>query len=233
MPKKTLTRRRSDQIFDTVKLTLEVLNGKQGSERSREMQIEFRRVIELWIASGPDLVELKKRNPELVPVNFNVSTYPLRDGRLGLTCLAADNPKETPTESARVLFWSFLLHPNCLNLGGPCACGCGQWFIRSGKYGKRCLKGHSSRASASKRMREKQAKDRAPKIAAVNRALAKYKRDRERGDWKEYVEAELNFKYVTIQTLETWERKGWITTPGSGQQFQKRASGVDIATRKN
>ena len=212
MKKRAVQHRSSEQpIFDTTRFVLSVLNGKHDDESSRALQTEMRRLVELWLASGPNLVKMQQQHPELVPRSFQVSTYPLRDGRLGVTYLAAaDEHDEEPVVSARNLFWSMLLTPACLSLGGPCECGCEQFFLRKGKYHQTYIKGHASKVSASKAMREMQAKKRAPRLRTVNRALAKYQKDKERGDWKEYVEVETG---VTLNTLARWAAKGWIQAP--------------------
>lgn len=215
--KKTAARRsKQAPLFDTVRFVLSVLNGEHKDESSLAMQVELRRLVELWLASGPNLVKMRQHHPDLVPPSLQVSTYPLPDGRLAVTYLAAAGDEdEQPVTTARMIFWSMLLTPECLNLGGPCECGCGEFFLRKGKYDQTFIKGHASRKSASKFMQEKQAAKRAPRIRAVKRALAKFQDEKVRGDWKEFVEVEAN---VTINTLTRWVEKGWIQEPKTGRR---------------
>ena len=95
-------------------------------------------------------------------------------------------------------------------LGGPCACGCGQYFERKSKHAKTFCDGHGSAHYASEAMKAKQAIKRAPRVKAVNQAIDKFRRLNKRSDWKTYVAMESG---VPINTLELWVKKGFVTAP--------------------
>lgn len=212
MKKNPLFRRSNS--FNIADWIVKFLNSDGNGDRA--MQTELRRIILLWLESGPHTGKLMRDYPDLIPLNVPCFLVP-NHGRLEVkfqpASIAAEDP--SPEKRALMLFLQLLTSIEPERVAGPCACGCDGFFLKDGKYRKVYIKGHGSRATASEHMRRKQAEKRAPRVRAVNRALAKYARNGESSDWKEYVESETNFA-VTINTLARWAEKGWINAPQMG-----------------
>jgi hypothetical protein len=207
---------RKIELFNAVVLVLKILNSEVSGSFDKAMQAELRRLVLLWHGSGPNTRKLM----HLIPVTVPCSLVP--DGaRLEARIFPAGLITETdpsPEVTALITFLQFLVAPAPEQLAGPCACGCGQFFLKKSKYRKTHIQGHAARKSASASMKKKQAAKRAPRIRAVNRALTKYKGPRVHGDWKEFVEAEVELMSrgnisVTIKRLTEWAEKGWIEAP--------------------
>jgi hypothetical protein len=203
------------RTFDIAAHVVRLLNARLKDKADADMQAELRRLVNLWLESGPHTGKLMHRHPGLIPERvpcFLISN----GGGLAVSFLPAVTAGEQPSpeQSAMVLFLQLLTAPDCERVAGPCQCGCGLYLLRkSGRQtNKTFIQGHASRVSASKRMQELQAKKRAPKLRAVNRALAKYRGPRVHGDWREFVESETNF-VVSIGKLAEWAAKGWIQAP--------------------
>jgi hypothetical protein len=204
--------------FDIAAFIVDTLNNAAKDSFGNDVRAELRCLVDLWIESGPNTAKLMHNHPGIIPETVECPLV-ANGGGLAVNFVPAVGAvkKASPAGHALALFLQLLTAENYERVSGPCKCGCGQFFIRKGRYGQEYIQGHASRKSASESMRRKQAEKRAPKVRAVNRALAKYKGPREHGDWRVFVEGETNFA-VSIRKLTEWAAKGWIQEPKMGRR---------------
>jgi hypothetical protein len=191
-----------------------VLNSCPKNRFDDEMQGELRKLIGMWIASGPNTSKMLRHNPGCLPPQSIGLIHPTTTGRMNFEYFPAggSNSRTTPKAFAQKIFLQFAVHPDCdkRQPGGPCACGCGQYFLKASKHRKIYCKGHGSAVSASAAMKRKQAKERAPRVHAAKKAIRKYQELRKRSDWRTFVEVETG---LSRRTLGMWVEKGFIQSP--------------------
>lgn len=211
-PMKSEKRSRALPRFDPAASIINVLNSCQENYFDQEMQGKLRKLIEMWIASGPNISKMLRDNPNCLPTRGNGIYRPSTTGRMYFDHFPAGNGRTSnkPNHLAQMIFLQFVLDPDCEKLGGPCLCGCGQYFLKASKHRKIYCKGHGSAVSASAAMKRKQARERAPRLRSANKAIRKYEQLRKRSDWKTFVEIETG---ISQRTLGIWVKKAFLQPP--------------------
>jgi hypothetical protein len=214
MRRKLRIRRPKPPQFDALGFTLKLLNTAPEAPYDKELIDELKRLVNLWLASGPNTAKMTRD----LPSKIECVLQPTATGRVLAIPFTAGGTrrKPKPAEVALKIFLQFILSEDCVGpggwarLGGPCACGCGQYFLKKSTHKKTFCFGHGSRYYAREGMKAKQALKRAPRVRKVNRAIAAYIERRRRGDWKIFVSSESG---VPINTLERWIQKGFVAAP--------------------
>jgi hypothetical protein len=209
-----LKRNRTLPKFDPAAHLVHVLNSPPKSRVDKKIQAELRKLIGLWRESGPNTSKMLRDNPGCLPQKGIGLYYPTATGRIDFIHFPAgvSTSRSTPKKLAQKSFLQFVVHPDCEKRqpDGPCACGCGQYFLKTSKHRKIYCKGHGSAVSASAAMKRKQAKKRALRVHEAKKAIRKYEELRKRSDWKIFVDSEIG---ISRRALGTWVEKGYIQAP--------------------
>ena len=180
------------------------------------MQKELRKLIEMWIASGPNTSKMFRDNPGYLPQIGRGLYRPTTTGQIDFLYLPASKSRSsyTPKESALVLFFQLTVLSPCdkRRPDGPCACGCGQYFLKTTKHQKLFCNGHGSALYAKSAMKRVQAKRREPLVTAAKSAIRQFEKQRRRGDWKIWVSTQIP---ISPRTLGVWVEKGFLQAPNT------------------
>jgi len=156
---------------------------------------------------------IARRPVDFVNGTFNIPSHTERP------VLVPYPGKRSAHQQAYGAFLQFILHPEFDRLNGPCRSKkCGRFFLRESSHQKvYCTSRCASLETAVIAMQRKRLAQKELKKRAVEAAIVKYKRNRQRSDWRLYVESETG---VTKRTLEGWVKTGFIEAP-SGRQRGK------------
>lgn len=115
------------------------ISRADGSAKSRtirwglENHKELRRLVQTWMDSGPDLIEMFKKEPELALLIRYGKTrfYPMHDGRGHLDWIPEINSTEQSSYNKQALqdFMILITNPLWRLLGGPCV-RCGDYYLK-------------------------------------------------------------------------------------------------------
>jgi hypothetical protein len=168
----------------------------------------------MWQMSGPNTAKMLRDNPNCLPLWGEGIYRPTPTGRMYFDHMPAGKSRSSykPNEYAHVIFLQFVVNPDCEKRQprGPCACGCGQYFLKTSRHPKIYCKGHGSRVSAKAAMKRMQAEKRKPRVKAAQRAIRRFEQQRRRGDWKKWISADTG---IALRTLEGWAKNDFIQAP--------------------
>jgi hypothetical protein len=163
-PAPILARRQMSNLVDALNRTrVRTYRKDQPNEtrvvrlRESDMQIELRRLIKLWMRSGPHLVKMFKKEPALGrrAQEGKVSFYAASGGRGYLEWLpiVTDAAYHSPQDQAFELFMTLITNPQWELLGGPCR-RCSDYYLKKTKRQRAyCSRTCSSTATAVSTMR--------------------------------------------------------------------------------
>jgi hypothetical protein len=168
-----------------------------------EMQIELRRLIELWISSGPNVRKMFKKEPALAirAQKGKMVFYALSGGRGCLEWIPIP-PKATmlsPQDQALEYFMTLITNPLWEMLGGPCRC-CKDFYLK--KTNRRrvyCSRKCSSVATAVPSVSRRRQMVQANRIRCAQDAIAEWSKAKRRLTWKDWVSNRTgyNVKWIT------------------------------------
>lgn len=179
-------------------------------------QLELRRLVDQWHASGPNLVKLLKENEQLRSAVDSGRTFlmPTRTGRAFLSWEPAPRSKDRDLnmEFAVYHFVSLIVNPECDLLGLPCV-RCGKYFVKKNRrQTKYCSKVCGSRMTGAESQRNKRRADRAERIQTAQTAIEQWKSSGSKREWKAFVSMKTKF---TLHWLTRAARSGSLTAPPS------------------
>ena len=183
-----------------------------------EMQLELRRLIQLWQASGPNLQKMFRKDPTLREQTMHGQTvfYAARNGR-GYLDWSPTTPGPdattrllTPQEDALREFMMLITNPNWETLGGPCR-RCRDYFVKKTRRERvYCSKNCGSLTTAvSSVIKHRQAK-KLEQVARARQSIEKWVRSSKRKDWKKWVAMDTG---LTAKWLTRAVNEGHIRVP--------------------
>jgi hypothetical protein len=166
-------------------------NKQRVRLRPSESQEELRRLVRLWIESGPDLIEMFREEPELeLRIRHGRTTfYPMHDGRGHLDWSPKVIGPAQPSFKNDALedFMILITNPLWELLGGPCS-RCGDYYLKKTKRQKvYCSRVCSSKTTAVSTMRQRRQQEHADKIRRAQEAIDDWSKARRRQTWKRWV----------------------------------------------
>jgi hypothetical protein len=168
-----------------------------------DSQDDLRRLVRGWMESGPDLIKMFKKEPELErQIRYGRTRfYPVHDGRGYLDWISeiTGDPQPRYKDQALRDFLMLITNPQWELLGGPCA-RCGDFFLKKTRRPRvYCTRKCSSAITAVQAVNQHRKKKHAEKIEIAQRAIGKYSEKKRRLAWKEWV------------SNQTGYTKRWIT----------------------
>jgi hypothetical protein len=171
--------------------------GSGGKKRTRvkrqpsESQTELRRLVQIWMDSGPDLIKMFKQEPGLEDQTRYGQTlfYPMHDGRGHLDWSPAmTGPRQPPfKDEALEDFMILITNPLWELLGGPCS-RCGDYYLKKTKRQKTyCSRGCGTTATAASTMRRRRQQERNTKLQKARDAIKEWGEKKRRANWKQWV----------------------------------------------
>jgi len=168
-----------------------------------EVHQELRRLVSLWIESGPHLGLFFKRNPDLQEFCMHGRTIlmPTREGlaQLGWLPHSSHHRIKTQEDRALALFTELLVNPGANQLGGPCA-RCNSFYVKNTKrqkvYCSRDCGSVQTAMSATQRSRRLAYNK---KLAKAERRIERWMNGRRGRPWKVSVAdgVEITIKWLT------------------------------------
>lgn len=176
--------------------TIRVSWNKGGSKRRIKLkptksQTELQRLVQQWMNSGPNLVELFKSDPELENrLRFGrTQLYPMHDGRGHLDW--------SPEISGTVLrpyerealqdFMTLITNPLWKYLGGPCG-RCGNYYLKKTKRQKvYCSRTCGLKTTAASAMRQRRLREQGKRIRNAQSFVDEWSKQKRRLAWKPWV----------------------------------------------
>jgi hypothetical protein len=153
-----------------------------------EFRDELRRLFHAWLASGTNLLQLFKDQPEVQESCMRGKTIlsPTRDGDPQLAWLpdVSARLKTGAKRNAMVWFAQFLINPLAKKMAGPCA-RCGEYYIKSTVRQKvYCSKDCGTRQTGASATQRRRDRERVALIGAVQKVIDPYGDARRRQDWR-------------------------------------------------
>lgn len=182
--------------------------------RLLKSQKDLRRLVNEWMASGPDLIELFKRNRELeFLVGYGrTQFYPMHDGRGHLDWMPEIPSTAESSYSKQALqdFMILITNPLWELLGGPCV-RCGEYYLRKVKRQKiYCSRNCASEATAVAATRRQRQQEHTDKIRRAQSAVNKWTKVNSRLGWKDWVSNETGY---TVRWITRAANKKDLMTP--------------------
>jgi hypothetical protein len=149
------------------------------------------------MSSGPDLIQMFKKEPELEPwVRYGRTIlYPVHDGRGHLDWIPEIGSSGRPPYSKQALqdFMILITNPLWEYLGGPCA-RCGDYYLKKVRRQKiYCSRNCGAEATAVATTRRRRQQEHADKVRYAQNAIADWSKAKSRLGWKEWVSNETGY----------------------------------------
>jgi hypothetical protein len=181
-----------------------------------EIEKELRRLVESWMASGPNLNKMFKEEPELRlrtrQAQANFWPTPTGRGYLDGLVLSSEEKPPSPKDDALRRFMTLITNPYWELLGGPCA-RCKDYYVKKTKRQKvYCSRTCSSRATAVPAIKQKRQQVQDEKIFLAQKFIAEWRRRAKgrRPEWKRWVSMETGY---SIQWLSRAANNGRLQKP--------------------
>jgi len=175
------------------KLHLDALvwNLNKGLSDFSEMRLELRRLVSVWLESGPNLAKLFKNDPELERRTMHGRTLltPTKTGRghLHWQPEIPDEDIHSQKDLALNHFMGLIANPAWELLGGPCT-RCKNYYLKNTKGQKSyCSRTCSSAATAIPATKIRRQREHAEKIKRAQEFIHKWAEAKRRLDWKSWV----------------------------------------------
>jgi hypothetical protein len=179
-----------------------------------EMHLELKRLVTVWVQSGPNLRKMFDEDPELKRRTMHGRTLliPTRTGRGHLSWLP-DPPGLDPysqKDQALMHFMDLIANPEWELLGGPCA-RCGKYYLKKTKRQKAyCSRTCGAAATAIPATKKRRELEHAAKISRAQRSIAKWSESKRSMKWKEWVSNKTKY---TVKWLTRAANNGQLKPP--------------------
>lgn len=173
----------------------------------------LQQLVQVWLDSGPDLLEMFKKEPGLEPLlRFGETRfYPVRGGR-GHLDWSPKVPETLPSAYDRQALEDFIIlitNPEWKMLGGPCK-RCGSYFLKTTKRKKiYCSRSCGGKQTAHEAIKRRRQEEHSKKLRLAAEAVREWGDKKRRVPWK---------KWVAIQTGLT---DRWITRAVNRRQLSR------------
>ncbi len=157
-----------------------------------EQQLELRRLVFEWQASGPNLRSFFAQNPALKDWSMQgrMTLWPSDSGR-GHLGWSSDTETRSQKEEALNQFMELISNPRWVLLGGPCR-ECGIFYIKNTKRQKAyCSRACGSKSTAKTTQRAKRKLESTRKIAIAQKEIDRIGAG---GDWKQVVASRTGYE---------------------------------------
>jgi hypothetical protein len=168
-----------------------------------DMQTELRRLITVWIKSGPNLRKMFRKDSALAQRAQIGKTvfYPSAGARgyLDWSPVLADQTALSPHDQAFEYFMTLVTNPQWELLGGPCA-RCGDYYLKKTKRQKAyCSRACGATATAIPAMKRRRQKEHANKIRQAQGVIEEWGKAKRSRAWKEWVSVRTGYtaKWIT------------------------------------
>lgn len=159
--------------------------------RPLKSQKQLRRLVQAWMDSGPDLIEMFKGDPDLEPLirYGRMRFYPMHDGRGHLDWIPEiTRTSESPyTERALQDFMILITNPLWYLLGGPCT-RCANYYLKKAKRQNiYCSRNCGSEMTAIAAMKRRRQEEHAKKVRCAQDAIDEWSKAKRRLTWQHWV----------------------------------------------
>jgi hypothetical protein len=177
-------------------------------------QKHLRRLVQTWMNSGPNLIEMFKREPELeLLVRYGKTRfYPTHGGRGHLDWIPeiANTAQSSYTKQAIQDFMFLIANPLWELLGGPCA-RCGDYYLKKAKRRTiYCSRNCSSEMTAIAAVKKRRQQEHADKVGRAQEAIEEWTKRKRRLGWKAWVS---NLTGYTVRWITRAVSKGHLKPP--------------------
>ena len=154
-------------------------------------QQELRRLVQRWMDSGPDLIEMFTTEPELETRLSHGRTrfYPMHDGRGHLDWSPEISGTTLPPHEHEALqdFMILITSPLWKQLGGPCS-RCKDYYLKKTKRQKvYCSRACALKTTAASAMRQRRQQEQGRKIRNAQSLIDEWSKNKRRLAWKDWV----------------------------------------------
>ena len=186
--------------------------------RLPKSQKDLQRLVGAWMGSGPDLIQMFKREPELeLWVRYGRTIlYPVHDGRGHLDWIPEIGSSGQPPYSKQALqdFMILITNPLWEFLGGPCA-RCGDYYLKKARRQKiYCSRNCGAEATAVATTRRRRQQEHADKVRRAQNAIDDWCKAKPRRDCKDWVSNETGY---TVRWITRAEHKKHLKLPPDRQ----------------
>jgi hypothetical protein len=219
MELRVMTRARKSSLFyepglDQLQFIVRMLNDEIKG-------VEVRRLVTAWKESGPNLLELWLKFPELkekmTPGRFFIHPYGI-GGQIMNLPNGAVNPGPTSPEAALAMFTSLILHPQLEAFGGPCK-RCSKYYLRrTTRQTVYCSRQCGAATNAALHTRVRRENEHKEKLNMARKAIADWTPSRTNREWKRRVALKSK---VTVKWLTRALNKGELAPPEKLTQHQR------------
>jgi len=167
--------------------------------------------------SGPDLIKMFKKEPELESrIRYGETWfYPAHDGRGHLDWIPEITGDAQPAHKDQALrdFLMLITNPQWELLGGPCP-RCGDFFLKKTRRRRvYCTRKCSSATTADQAVNQDRQRKHAKKIEIAQCAIGKYSEQKRRLAWKQWVSNQTGY---TIKWITRAVNNGDLQPPDGG-----------------
>jgi hypothetical protein len=164
---------------------------------------QLQRLVRAWLDSGPDLLEMFKKEPELEPLVRYGETrfYSVRGGR-GHLDWSPKLPEALPPFYDRQALEDFMIlitNPQWKMLGGPCK-RCGSYFLKTTKRKKiYCSRSCGGKQTAHEAVTRRRRGEHSKKLLDAAKAGREWGVKKRRMTWKQWVSnhADVKDRWIT------------------------------------
>jgi uncharacterized Zn finger protein (UPF0148 family) len=166
-------------------------------------QKQLHRLVRTWLDSGPDLLEMFKKELDLEPLVRCGETrfYPVRGGRghLDWSPVVREALPHCYDRQALKDFMILIANPKWKMLGGPCK-RCGSYFLKTTKRKKiYCSRSCGAKQTAHEAVKRRREKEHSEKLVLAAKAGREWGEKKRRETWMEWVsrEARVSDRWIT------------------------------------
>jgi len=179
-----------------------------------ELSAEFRRLVMLWMESGPNLAKMLKADEALAARTKHGRTLlvPTQSGKGHLMWFP--NPvgynASSWKDQALCHFMDLIVNPHCHRLGGPCA-RCNKYYVKNtARQKKYCSRRCGSMLTAKIHTREKRDSEHSEKLHNAQSAANKWTTMKTAMTWKKWVSMRTN---ISVRWLSRAVNRGELREP--------------------
>lgn len=181
-------------------------------------QKELRQLVSSWMDSGPDLLELFRKEPELKRLVTHGVTrfYPVQGGRGHLDWIPTVSEDLPPRYYAQALedFMILIANPLWELLGGPCA-RCNNYYLKKAKRQKiYCSRSCGAKQTAHEAVKRRRQEEHSRKLHLAAEAVRQWDEKKRRMTWKKWVSIQAG---VTDRWITRAVNRGELSTPQGAQ----------------
>jgi hypothetical protein len=172
-----------------------------------EMQTELRRLVRLWMESGPNLARLFEKEPELRRRTMHGMSTLVPTGSGAGILMWMPTPEDeklgSQKDGALSFFFFLITNPYWYLLAGPCK-RCGKYYLKkTRRRSVYCSRKCAWTRTAFDAVRRRREKLQAAKVDRADALIGKWKKKKRRQNWKDWV--------VSQAGIESGITKNWLT----------------------